>query len=184
MSLKSIPIALAASTILFSIRTAEAAGTRVCGNFSAYSPTSGWTEPGWKCSQDGGDSQPLNLGDDTGWRRQQLLLYTSSSERLCMRHKQYSSSTGWSDSGWICSQNGNVSPPIGLGDDTGWTNQSLQILNYSSTPVCFRHTRYSPTSHGTADTGLVCSKNGLASDPVGIGDDTGWVNQQLQLRAY
>jgi hypothetical protein len=70
-----------------------------------------------------------------------------------------------------------------VGDDTGWRNQSLQILSDGGAErACFRHTRFSPSSGQFVNTGLRCSENGQPSGYFGVGDDTGWIDQRLSVQ--
>src|SRR5262245_61661963 len=175
MRTRGLVLPLVAAAAVCSMQSAAAAGDRVCGRFTAFSPGSSSTvDTRWQCSQGAIDSPPIGLGDDTGWKSQVLLINTTSSFSLCMRHTR--SGSGFVDTGWKCSKDSSASEPIPLGDDTGWRNQTLQILNYSPTNVCFKHTRFSSSS-GLVDTDWVCSRNGMPSRVVGIGDDTGWRGQ-------
>jgi hypothetical protein len=100
--------------------------------------------------------------------------------RLCAQHTRTSATSGLYDTGWECSTDGQTSADLNLGDDTGWKNQTLQLIAEGDTAVCFRHTRWSSTN-GTVNTGWQCSDDGIPSDLMKIGDDTGWKNQTLHV---
>jgi hypothetical protein len=157
----------------------------VCGYFKSFPKLPGGPQidTGWVCSEGGLQSSVIRLGDDDGQGGQTLRLFTTSAHRLCMRHQAYSPDPyGWTDTGWQCAEKGRTSPPMFLGDDSGWIHQKLQILNMGPTEVCFRHTRFSQ-QYGSVDTGMVCSRNGAPSAETEIGDDSGWRNQSLYLEA-
>jgi hypothetical protein len=144
--------------------------SKLCIMHERSSPATGTLREGPACSQDGHESFALNIGDDTGWRNQQLAFWYHAR-----------GSSGWVETPWQCSVDGHLSPWIQLGDDTGWRDQALQIVSSSNEPACFRHTRAG--SNGISSTGLVCSSNNQPSGWAWIGDDTGYRGQRISVVA-
>jgi hypothetical protein len=131
------------------------------------------------CSNGGFESEPIDMGDDTGWKNQQIAITYTGPGQVCMRFKAFGSN-GWDYRPWICSTNGQESNWLWLGDDTGWSDQQLQILSTSNETACFRYS--SQGSRGLYSTGLICSSNNQPSNWAWIGDDTGYRAQRLQIR--
>lgn len=164
--------------VLVSLMAASSYASKLCIMHERSSPSTGTLREGPACSDNGHESYGLNIGDDTGWRNQQLAFWYEGAGRVCMRFKARGSA-GWTETPWRCSENGHLSPWIPLGDDTGWRDQHLQILSSSPEPACFRHTRAG--SSGISETGLVCSSNDDPSPWTWIGDDTGYRGQRISV---
>src|SRR6266540_2928682 len=140
--------------------TTPALAARLCFYHERTSETTGIFRQGPVCSENRHASNELNLGDDTGWRNQRLAFSYQGAGRVCIRFRARGSA-GWTETPWRCSQDGQMSPWLQLGDDTGWRDQHLQILSSSSEPVCFHHSRTG--SSGRSRTGYVCSANNQPS---------------------
>ncbi len=153
--------------------------SRFCIQHDRVSPSTGYLNDGTVCSQDGHESDQLNLGDDTKWINQRLAFTYQGDGQVCMRFHALGSA-GWTETDWSCSHDGQMSSWIPLGDDSGWSNQALQIRSSSSKKVCFRHRRLG-SNNRYSQTGLVCSVNNNPSDWSWIGDDSGYKKQQMSI---
>jgi len=182
--------------MLASMLTANAEAKGACIRYTAVKPSPvPWGDYGrWvdrrQCSKDGLESGPLLLGDDDGWQNQSLTIAVDGETTVCLRHTRVGTA-GTYDTGWICSSGRVESASINLGDDTGWTQQTLQVRTDSPTPVCIRHTRWSISwenpfnpVYTPIDTGMACSSSGRESRLIYIGDDTGWRDQSLWIVYY
>lgn len=103
---------------------------------------------------------------------------------VCLSHTRQGTKT-FHASGWVCQQQGaGLSKAISLGDDTGWKGQTLavQTIGPMAPEVCIRYTATHPDGQ-VLDSSWTCSKGGLASEQIFLGDDNGWRDQKLWIRA-
>jgi hypothetical protein len=150
----------------------------VCLSFSAVGKR-GLRQSEWHCSEDFVDSPWLWVGDDSGYRRQQLRVKSSGTDEVCIRHSAVGRS-GLRESEWACSQNDVPSDWIGLGDDSGYRHQKLAVRTVGHTEVCIRFTKTG--RRGPTETEWSCSRDGLESEWIPLSDDTGYRDQKLQIR--
>jgi hypothetical protein len=101
---------------------------------------------------------------------------------FCVRHSQRSPVSGVRDTGWICAAPGQESGWIFTGDDTGYLDQRIKIRVSGPHRVCLRFSHRSPQT-GVHDSGWVCSSHGRESGWIFLGDDTGYFDQKLMIRA-
>jgi hypothetical protein len=150
----------------------------VCLMFSAVG-SRGLRESEWTCSEGYAESEWLWIGDDSGYRRQQLRIRNSGPDEVCIRHSAVGK-RGLRESEWACSLNDVPSIWIGLGDDSGYRRQLLAVRSDGPTEVCMRFTKTG--RRGRVETEWSCSSRGLASEWIPLSDDTGYRNQQFQIR--
>jgi hypothetical protein len=151
---------------------------RLCLNSTIYNLYGNWYQSGDACTAGGLDSKGVWLGDDTGYREQELnfVFFNPNGTMVCINHKALGT-RGWNESGWQCSSNGAIRT-IHLGDDTGWKDQQLRIYTDGPEEVCLHHSRRSNSTNKVVETSL-CSSNSKSSQWTVIGDDTGWLDQTL-----
>jgi hypothetical protein len=150
----------------------------VCLMFSAVG-SRGLRESEWTCSKGYADSEWLWVGDDSGYRRQQLRIRNSGPDEICIRHSD-TGRRGLRESEWACSLNDVPSIWIGLGDDSGYRRQQLAVRSDGPIEVCMRFTKTG--RRGRVETEWSCSRRGLASEWIPLSDDSGYRDQQFQIR--
>jgi hypothetical protein len=101
-------------------------GAEVCLRFTAINSRGRVHDRGWVCSSDGRPSRQLWIGDDTGYRNQNLSIRTDSETAVCVDSTR-KGLRGKQRSGWVCSSNLEPSGDNYLGDDTGYRDQRLKI---------------------------------------------------------
>lgn len=152
--------------------------TEVCLSQSDVNIHGTLNDKGWHCTNFDTESRWLPLGDDTGYRDQRLSIRTSKG-RACFQHQRVGGA-GLVDSGWVCASADRPSDKHLVGDDTGYRDQKLRIRWAGPGQLCARFFHRSPV-YGPQETGFVCSSDNSPSAWLGLGDDTGYKDQRLQL---
>lgn len=133
----------------------------------------------WVCSDDYSESPSLWIGDDSGYRHQQLQIRTSGPDSVCLRHSCVGG-RGVRESDWLCSQDGQESDWLWIGDDSGYRQQKLQVVTGGSDALCIRYSRVG--RRGSEDSDWACSRDGEESPWVMLGNDSGYQNQRLGIK--
>jgi len=154
---------------------APASAPEICLRFSAVG-SRGAKESEWTCSNGLDESPAVWIGDDSGYRRQQLRIRTSGPDEVCIRHSAVGS-RGPRESAWACSRDGVPSDWIGLGDDSGYRRQQLGVKHGGPHAVCLRFTKVG--RRGPVESGWSCSGGDQASEWIPLSDDSGYRNQRL-----
>lgn len=157
----------------------------LCMRHTRISGSSGnVVDTGWVCAREADFSEWIGLGDDTGWKDQELAFRTIGGVKVCLFHSRVSGSTGGRIEESKCSESYNKIERVNLGDDTGWKNQRLGFTVYSpekNYEICLQHRRRSGSSGNVINTGWVCSHEKYIND-IYLGDDTGWRDQILRFK--
>jgi len=101
-------------------------GAEVCLRYSAVGSGRRTLDQGWACSSNGIPSQELFLGDDSGYKKQELAIRTNATNSVCLDFSNQGRH-GVRQSGQDCSSFGRPSRGIWLGDDSGYRNQQLRV---------------------------------------------------------
>lgn len=126
------------------------------------------------------ESEWLWIGDDTGYRNQNLRITAYGEGEVCLRYTAVNRRGKLHDRGWVCSSKGVPSDQLWIGDDTGYRRQNLRIRTNSNAAICLDSIRRG--RRGEQRTGWVCSSSNNPSDDNYLGDDTGYKNQRLKIR--
>ncbi len=132
------------------------------------------------CTEPGQESDWLWIGDDTGYRNQNLRVTAYGRGEVCLRFTAVNGRGKLLDRGWVCSSNGAPSNQLWIGDDTGYRKQNLRIRTNSGASVCLDSIRRG--RRGEQRTGWVCSASNNPSEDNYLGDDSGYKNQRLKIR--
>ncbi len=142
----------------------------------------GVIDTNWICSRAGNFSEWIGLGDDTGWKDQELAFRAIGGARICLEHTRVSPVTGLRRES-KCSQSSNDPQSVNLGDDTGWKDQELTFTIYTpgeNYEICLQHRRRSGSAGNVVNTGWKCASE-WDRETIYLGDDTGWRDQNLRF---
>ncbi|NES24797.1 MAG: hypothetical protein F6K41_39295 [Symploca sp. SIO3E6] len=136
----------------------------------------------WVCSRAGDFSKWIGLGDDTGWKDQELAFKVIGDAKICFEHTRVSPASGLLRNS-KCSRSSNDIQSVSLGDDTGWKEQKLSFTIYTpreNYEICLQHRRRSGSTGKVINTGWKCASE-WDRETIYLGDDTGWRDQNLRF---
>lgn len=132
------------------------------------------------CAAPGQESDWLWIGDDSGYRNQNLRVTAYGRGEVCLQFTAVNSRGKIHDRGWVCSANGTPSNQLWIGDDTGYRKQNLRIRSDSDSAICLDSIRKG--RRGEQRTGWVCTSSNSPSNDNYLGDDSGYNNQRIKIR--
>lgn len=145
-------------------------------------------DTGWICSIEYRESEWIHLGDDTGWKNQELSFKTEgvdkfNNAKICVFYSRFSDKWGKLEDSKCSESSNNYLGQIYLGDDTGWKNQNLAFTisskkkNYE---ICLYLRRKNSSSNRIFNSGWKCNGENPV-DYIDLGDDRKWKDQYLRF---
>lgn len=149
--------------------------SNICFRHTMYG-SRGLVDSEWVCAEDETTSRSIWLGDDTGYRNQGLeILSRGGDTEVCFRHKKRGV-RGLIDSNLVCSKDNTPSQRYVIGDDTGYRDQSIELVIRGPGRYCLGHSRIGVRGEVQFES---CFSETHSEPPIPLGDDTGYREQNL-----